>query len=153
MMNLHLPKLFHVLSAFMFFICAMHGQRPYDKESIEKIRSMKIAYLTDQLDISADEAKLFWPVYEDFEKKMDMLHSKEWSLIENNQSSDDVKSKETLVQLLQIEEDECRLKKEYLKKINDILGTQRLLRLKKFERDFKRELLRKMREPNSVKNE
>lgn len=34
----------------------------------EKHHAEKIAYLTHQMQLSADEAKVFWPVYEEFDK-------------------------------------------------------------------------------------
>jgi len=38
-----------------------------EKEKREKIKSQKIAFLTDKLDLSPETAQLFWPVYNEAE--------------------------------------------------------------------------------------
>jgi len=35
----------------------------------EKIEASKIAFFTQKLDLSADEAKIFWPIYNDYQRE------------------------------------------------------------------------------------
>ena len=44
-----------------------------EKESREKIKALKVAYITNQLDLTADEAEKFWPIYNDYEQKKSAL--------------------------------------------------------------------------------
>ena len=41
----------------------------------EEIESYKIAYLTQKLDLSSGEAKIFWPIYNDWQKELTALRS------------------------------------------------------------------------------
>lgn len=41
----------------------------------EEIESYKIAYLTQKLDLSPSEAKVFWPIYNDWQKELRALWS------------------------------------------------------------------------------
>jgi hypothetical protein len=41
----------------------------------EEIESYKIAYLTQKLDLSSGEAKIFWPIYTDWQKELSALRS------------------------------------------------------------------------------
>eukprot|EP01118_Nematostelium_gracile_P017931 TRINITY_DN7809_c0_g1_i1.p1 TRINITY_DN7809_c0_g1~~TRINITY_DN7809_c0_g1_i1.p1 ORF type:complete len:153 (+),score=32.26 TRINITY_DN7809_c0_g1_i1:1-459(+) len=41
----------------------------------EEIESYKIAYLTQKLDLSSGEAKIFWPIYNDWQKELSALRS------------------------------------------------------------------------------
>ncbi len=45
------------------------GGRPGD----DKIEAAKIAFFTQKLDLSADEAKVFWPIYNDYQKEQTAL--------------------------------------------------------------------------------
>ena len=46
------------------------GKRP----TKEKIKAMKISYITSELDLSPKEAQVFWPIYNEFEAKMEGFH-------------------------------------------------------------------------------
>ena len=39
----------------------------------EKMEAMKVTFLTQKLDLSAEEAKIFWPIYNDFTKEQSAL--------------------------------------------------------------------------------
>jgi hypothetical protein len=39
----------------------------------EKIEAAKIAFFTQKLDLSAEEAKIFWPIYNDYQKEQNLL--------------------------------------------------------------------------------
>src|ERR1035437_4885758 len=49
---------------------------PPDPMRKEKMESMKIAFLTQKLDLTPDEAQKFWPVYNEFQKKREELRKK-----------------------------------------------------------------------------
>ncbi len=42
------------------------GQNRPDKD---KIKSLKIAFITERLDLSTKEAQTFWPIYNEYEEK------------------------------------------------------------------------------------
>jgi len=39
----------------------------------EKIEATKIAFFTQKLGLSAEEAKIFWPIYNDYQKEQNLL--------------------------------------------------------------------------------
>ena len=47
-------------------ICVTTMAQRHDRKKIE---SLRIAYLTEELDLSTAEAKDFWPVFNEFENK------------------------------------------------------------------------------------
>jgi hypothetical protein len=48
------------------------GHRGNDPERREQIESMKIAFLTKRLDLTPEEAKKFWPVYNQYSEELDV---------------------------------------------------------------------------------
>ena len=50
------------------------GRPRVSPETQEKFRSMKIAYFTEELEFTSQEAEKFWPIYNEYEKKKSDLH-------------------------------------------------------------------------------
>jgi len=46
------------------------------EEKRKKIESQKIAFITKALDLSSEEAQVFWPVYNDFSDEMKTIRKK-----------------------------------------------------------------------------
>lgn len=68
--------------AIAFLACAAAGaQQPAQKKGNhdwhQKIESEKIAYYTQAIDLTPEEAKLFWPVYDSIEKEQFTLQKAE----------------------------------------------------------------------------
>lgn len=52
------------------------------KEKKEKIKALKVAYITEKLDFTTDEAQKFWPIYNTFdEKQFEIRHNKMKAII------------------------------------------------------------------------
>ncbi|MEB8347550.1 hypothetical protein OO010_15985, partial [Flavobacteriaceae bacterium KMM 6898] len=52
-----------------------------DRPDREKIKALKVAFITERLDLSSKEAQLFWPIYNEHEANMDALRVKEWAQV------------------------------------------------------------------------
>ena len=48
----------------------------HTKESRKKIKALKTAYLTEELQLTSSEAEKFWPLYNKHEEKIDFLRNK-----------------------------------------------------------------------------
>lgn len=62
-----------IIALFILFPLLGLAQNP--RMGHEKIEASKIAFFTQKLDLSADEAKIFWPIYNDYQKEQDALRS------------------------------------------------------------------------------
>lgn len=139
----------YIIAILLISLCyAGFAQRGYKDKSHEKIESMRIAYITDQLNLSPNEAREFWPVFNEFDKAMRTLRDEERSLVDDNPDVDELKAKSIFDRLMAIEEQELILEKAYITKLGKIIGYQKALKLKSVDRNFKRELLSKMRKNN-----
>jgi hypothetical protein len=124
---------------------ALIGQKGYGKRSTEKIDALRIAYITDNLNLTPEEAKEFWPVYNEFENKLEEHRESQWSLIEASDSVDESHAKEILAKSIALDESELNLKKTYMDRLSKIIGYRKVLKLKSLDRSFKKELLSKMK--------
>ena len=58
------------------FLSSFSSEAQLKKGGVEKIRSYKIAYLTEKLNLTENEAQKFWPIYNKYDKKMMQLRKR-----------------------------------------------------------------------------
>ncbi|MEN8913746.1 MAG: hypothetical protein ABF257_07830 [Polaribacter sp.] len=122
----------------------------------EKIKLLKISYLTEQLDLTSSEAEKFWPVYNehsknilDFMAKKSDAIKKELSVVKEIDSIDEKKAL-TLFNLTQyLERKKFEERENYIKKLKTILPIKKILKLQIAEKEFGRKLMRKYRHKNN----
>lgn len=49
------------------------AQGKEDDSSLDRLKSQKVAFLTERIGLSEKDAQLFWPLYNEMSEKMDKL--------------------------------------------------------------------------------
>lgn len=128
---------------------------PRYKENREKIESEKVAFITNKLDLSVKEAQNFWPVYNEFQKKREELFIEKRKIHKNLTKNVETLSDEEIIEVLnkigELKMKEVKLEKEYTDKFLKILPPKKVVMLHKTEMEFKRTLLKKLKENKSKK--
>lgn len=140
--------------AFLLMFISFNGfsQSERMKEKKEKIKALKVAFLTTELDLSPSEAEKFWPVFNAFEEKQfELKHQKMSAFIRKIKDGtiDQMTEKEASAFLTQIEsndEEIFALRKKLTATLRTILPATKILKLKKSEEDFNRKLLHQYRD-------
>lgn len=117
----------------------------------KKIKALKTAHITEELQFSSKEAEKFWPVYNAYEEKMHQLHrtKKEqiYSKLKNGVDAMSTSEANTLIDCeMQLEQRELQYRKELISELKKIISPAKIINLKKAEEDFKKELLKRYRE-------
>lgn len=137
------------ISLLLIFISAItYAQPPQGKR--DKVKSLKIAFISDELALTPQEAEKFWPIYNTFEDKQFVLrHEKMKSYMDRMETSiDKITEKEALSLLTQMEstEDELyQLRKKLITDLKGVISAQKIIKLRKAEEDFNRNLLKQFR--------
>jgi hypothetical protein len=133
------------LGAFLLLL----GVRAQDDRSKEQIKTLKIAFFTEQLSLSPEEAAVFWPIYNAHEKEKEALRDQQRREIRDRfPNLDQVSEKEArnaLERYLEIEEREEELDKAFYEEIAREFSAVRTLKLFQAERDFRRRLFQEYR--------
>ncbi len=121
---------------------------PGHDRMIEKMEAMRVAFLSNRLDLTTDEATKFWPLYNEFSKKrLDLRRDQmEERRDRKRQNLSEEESKEVLENQFELQEKELTLKKNYYEKFEAILPAQKLARLEPAEMEFNHEVIRKLKE-------
>ena len=140
------------LPLFLFLITLNGFAQSRLKEKKEQIRALKIAFITDELKLTTDEATKFWPLYNNFEEKQrELKQQKIRSYMKRFESSEVEKMSEkeatTLLNQMENSEDEMyQLRKKFVSNLKDVLPPVKIIKLKKVEEDFNRKLLKQYRD-------
>tara|TARA_R110000796_G_scaffold35017_3_gene90144 strand:- start:123377 stop:123826 length:450 start_codon:yes stop_codon:yes gene_type:complete len=138
-----------VVVAFLFATTLFYGQ---NKPDWEKIKTLKIAFLTERLNLNSKEAQAFWPVYNDYEAKRESLrekgHTQIRSKLKDSENLSETEASKLLDQFIKYEEEEEELDKNFLTKISKVISAKKTLLLLRSEEDFKRQLIKQYHEKN-----
>ena len=136
--------------AFLLTIVAMGQPRLNQKR--EQIKALKIAYITDELKLTPEEATKFWPLFNAYEEKQKSFRKERIrSFMDQSGTSniDKMTEKEAASILNDIEnseEDAFQNRKKFVASLKQILPATKILKLKKAEEGFNKKLLKQFRD-------
>lgn len=120
----------------------------------EKIKSLKVAFITERLDLSSKEAQAFWPIYNEYEENREMLRQKERTQIrgkvKNANELSEKESRDLLDKYISFEDEEEALDKAFLQKVSSVISAKKTLLLIRSDHDFKRQLIKQYRSKRGV---
>ena len=116
----------------------------------EKIKALKVAHITEQLELTSKEAEGFWPIYNASEEKRHTLRRTERKEIMKKIDDDFNSLTETeatalIEKSLDVKEKELQTYRELVKDLKGVIPPKKIILLRKAEEDFKRQLLERYR--------
>jgi hypothetical protein len=97
----------------------------------EKVQALKIAFITQKLQLTSVEAEKFWPVYNQYENEVRSLRS-------NNQNGDVLENEEKLL----------NIRKKYKPSFEKIIGPEKANQLFLVEKEFRNVLIKRLKNGN-----
>jgi uncharacterized protein YbbC (DUF1343 family) len=112
----------------------------------EKIKAAKVGLITNRLNLTEDQAKTFWVVYDEFDKKRHEIRKniREMTAESRNITTTDDKILTDLKEVLSLKQKEVDLEKEYLSKFLKTINVRQLSELFKTEQLFNQMLVKKL---------
>ena len=128
---------------------AQKPQKP-DKPARERVESMKIGFLTSQLELTPEEAQAFWPVYNKYSEELETLRkNRRESMAEARKGIDELTDKELEKMVdseLAFRQAELDILKKYHPQFKQVLPLKKVAKLYRAEEEFKRKLLEMLQE-------
>ncbi len=120
----------------------------------DKLKALKVAHITEQLDLTTKEAQNFWPVYNAHETEKDKLREnsvrKKLESLVTELSEED--AKRLLKQMQEAEEAKVKSQKQYLDQLSQAISYKKIILLLKAERSFKQKMLEEFRQRRKDQN-
>jgi len=120
------------------------GQEDKDAQR-ERIKALKVAFFTQELNLNDKLAEKFWPIYNEYETKRRELHKREHIELENVECIDENAANELLDEFLTIENEEYKIKKHLFKDLRQIISAKDIIKLHKLEDEFHKKLIKEYR--------
>ena len=104
-----------------------------------QINSLRIAYLTDKLGLTPEQAEKFWPIYREFAEKRKEIRSEFREAAKGvNKDNPDPKKQQELVNLsLKVRQRVLDLEKDYSGRLMKVVTPEQMLRLPNAEAEFR----------------
>ena len=124
---------------FILSINMLQAQERRSKE--ERIHALKVAFITEELNLTPEQSQGFWPLYNEYEDKKYTVNTRYFNLIdkfaENFENMSDEVATEVISESLSIELELIKLEKSYAKKFMKILTPHRTLKYLQAENKIK----------------
>ncbi len=135
----------HIVLVALFSGMLAFGQGPVR----DKIKTLKVAFITEQLQLSSKEAQSFWPVYNAHEEQSEKFRRKErldfGGKLANLSSLSDSEASTLLSDYLGLQEQKQELQQEFVRELKGVISDRKIILLLKAEEDFKKRLLQQYR--------
>jgi hypothetical protein len=136
------------ITLFLLFISfyASHGQ---DDERYEKLEQLRVAFISEQLQLTVDEGQKFWPLYNTYHsERKEFEKGSRKALRTLNDSTSTVTEAQLLGALKAQREFHVKLDdsfERYIRGCIKILGAQRTAALIKADFEFKRRMVQELK--------
>ena len=136
-----------VLALFLLMLSSVYSQR---RPAMEKIKTLKVAFITERLDLSSKEAQSFWPIYNEHEENLQAIKRKERREIRAKlldfESLSEGEAASLLEQTMALEKEKYEMNVAFLARMSDVISAKKTFLLIKAEEDFKKRLLKEIQQ-------
>jgi len=120
------------------------------RPGMDKIKSLKVAFITERVGLTSKEATMFWPVYNEHEEALSQIRRKERVEIRSKMADfenlSENEASKLLDQFIELEREKQELNIVFLSNIRDVISPKKTSLLIKAEEDFRKRLLRQIQQ-------
>ena len=123
------------------------------EEGKEKIRAYKVAYLTEKLDLTTEEAEKFWPLYTTHNKKRRELFRTEKKEIKAELEKkggvkrlSDKEAENILIKINKAQDLKHKYRLKFLSDLKTFLSTKKILQFELSEYEFNKKMMKRLKE-------
>ncbi|WP_299161547.1 hypothetical protein [uncultured Eudoraea sp.] len=136
-----------VFTVLFLTVAIVSGQ---GRPGMDKIKSLKVAFITEQVGLTSKEATMFWPVYNEHEEALSQIRRKERVEIRSKMADfenlSENEASKLLDQFIELEREKQELNIVFLSNIRDVISPKKTFLLIKAEEDFRKRLLRQIQQ-------
>lgn len=149
--QIQMKKIMLFLS-FLFLALSANAQKTSKEDHRERIKTMKIAYFTQELNMNTQTAQKFWPIYNEYEcLRMDLHRREDVEMdLDNIDNISEAQAEAMLKEYLIVEKEEYEIKKELFSDLKKFFSAKEIIKLHKIESDFNKKLIREYRARKSA---
>ena len=143
---------YRIIYLFLLLFLASSGLLSLNAQSEEqkkRFQEEKVIFFNEKLNLSDSEAKLFWPVHEDFHNRQRKINEDERSLLnyfnDNSEALSEQEIDETIEKFMDLQNKRVELTSQYHKIFVEIIGKRKAMKMYSLDREFRMYILKKFR--------
>ncbi len=126
----------------VFMILCSWSTYSQNSEKREKIKTLKVAFITERLSLTETEAQKFWPIYNAYETEKD--EQRRMGYEKRKQISEDMtetEAKAMLKDFVSFERERENLRANFVESLLKVMPAKKIIQLKLAEDEFNRKML------------
>lgn len=139
-------------AVLVLLICALtlsgttaFAQDKHRHERREHVEAAKVAYLTDKMGLTPEQAQKFWPIYNEHEaKRRELVKGYRIDFRQDVDQLTDQQVQARVDKIFDMKAEELALDREYAQKYQQVITVKQLVKLYRGEREFTKMLLRRL---------
>lgn len=144
------------ITIILFVMLTSWSMFSQDSDKREKIKALKVAFITERLALTQTEAQKFWPIYNAYETEKDTQRRLGYE--KRKQISEDIteaQAKVMLNDLIKFERNRENSRIDFIESLlkQNVLPAKKILQLKTAEDEFNRKMLHEYRKRHGDKQE
>ena len=125
-------------------------------KKLDRIKALRVAYISNKLELTKQEAEKFWPVFNTFDdKQLDLRIQKRILTFKLQKQNSTINSEKEMSAILdeseKIEDEMQSNRKTFVKNLKGIISPQKIILLKRLEIEFKQELINKIKDKKAMR--
>ena len=153
-------KLLLIIIALMLLPVAMCAQKPTERERqtwMKEMQQYKNDYISRKLELTEEQKTKFLPLYNRMEtevrKLSDQTMKMERDVRKKGDAATELEYEKAAEAQFELKAKEAQIELKYFREFKTVLKPQQLLKLKRAERDFSRELMKHHEKQNKQKKQ
>lgn len=130
----------------LFLLTLQFGFSQENGPRKERIKALKIAFISQKLSLTSEEAEKFWPIYNKYDEKIMVLKEAQLKLRLQRRNGTDEEALKMIEESEEKEAEVMALKKKMRTELIPVISAEKVLKLEQLEQEFHRKLLEKLKE-------
>lgn len=140
-----------ILFSLLLLLSVKTFAQPGKNEKLKQLQKQKINYFNERLNLSDQEAKKFWPVYNDYRNRKNLIAQERKSttnyFLKNSENMSEEEISELLEKYISYEQRETKLLEVYANKFREFLPEKKVIKVFILEVQFRQWLLKTHMQP------
>ncbi len=134
---------FYTLFVLFFFlsVSVFAQKRNGNQQMSEQLKAMRVAMITQNLNLSSDEAAKFFPIYNEYSAKRESIKQQLKKNRKKGKYLTGAKLETSFKKTFELREEELAIDKLYFERFKSIISVEKIGQLFRTERQFRRMLL------------
>lgn len=144
-----------IITLLLIFISTFtFGQ---NNKKMERIKALRVAFISTKLDLTPEEAQKFWPIFNKFDDEQLELRKQNRLVMfklkpKNATTISSIEMDKLLEESELIESNLQNNRKQFVKNLKDVISPKKILQLKQLEEDFKNKLIQQLKARKNNEN-